>query len=286
MMSCSNRAKNIASIAAAAGLALAAVPTTVLAQSQEDPWKFRAQIYLWLPTVDGNVDFPASSNGSSAGADVNFGDYFSLSNLQGTFMGAFEARKGRWGVLTDFIYLDFDQEESGTRNFTINAGPGGRIEIPVGASADAGLRLRGWEWSLVGTYSLAQAHRYEVQALGGLRYLKVDVTFDWGLSGNIGSLPPQAISGNVAVKPDYWDGIVGVRGRLNLGDTNWYVPYYLDVGTGESKFTWQAIAGIGYKFGAIEVLAAYRYLDYKFKSNSAIQDLSFGGPGVSLGVAW
>jgi hypothetical protein len=33
------------------------------------------------------------------------------------------------------------------------------------------------------------------------------------------------------------------------------------------------------------VLAAYRYLDYKFKSSSPIRNLSFGGPGLSLGVA-
>jgi len=49
---------------------------------------------------------------------------------------------------------------------------------------------------------------------------------------------------------------------------------------------WQAITGIGYSFGAIQVLAAYRYLDYKFKSSSPIQGLFFGGPGVSLGVTW
>jgi len=26
----------------------------------------------------------------------------------------------------------------------------------------------------------------------------------------------------------------------------WFVPYYLDVGTGESDLTWQAMGGIGY----------------------------------------
>ena len=28
----------------------------------------------------------------------------------------------------------------------------------------------------------------------------------------------------------------------------WFVPYYADIGTGQSDFTWQAIGGIGYAF--------------------------------------
>jgi hypothetical protein len=69
-----------------------------------------------------------------------------------------------------------------------------------------------------------------------VRYLKVDATFDGTLSGSLGSLPPRGTSGNTAVKPDCWDGIVGLRGRWNLGN-NWFVPVYLDAGTGESQFT-------------------------------------------------
>ena len=40
---------------------------------------------------------------------------------------------------------------------------------------------------------------------------------------------------------------------------------------GESELTWQAIGGIGYAFKWGQVVAAWRYLDYKFKSGSAIE---------------
>jgi hypothetical protein len=40
------------------------------------------------------------------------------------------------------------------------------------------------------------------------------------------------------------------------------VPYYLDVGTGESDFTWQAMTGLGYSWKSVDVNAAWRYLDY------------------------
>lgn len=32
-----------------------------------------------------------------------------------------------------------------------------------------------------------------------------------------------------------WDAIVGVRGEVALPGTRWFVPYYLDVGTGSSN---------------------------------------------------
>ena len=269
-----------ASLAAAFGLAVA-TPTAALAQSQTADWKYRAEIYLWFPSVDGEIDFPANSDGTSASVDAS--DY--LSALQFAFMGNFEARKGRWGALTDFIYLDFEKDKSGTRDFVLS-GPGGRIQIPAGVAGSANLRLRGWEWSLAGTYSLIQRPRYDLQVLGGFRYLKINTDFNWVITGNVGALPPQTVQGGVSVKPDYWDGIVGVRGRAKLGDGKWFASYYLDVGTGESDLTWQGVLGIGYAFDWGEIRAAYRYLGYRFPSGNALEDLSFGGPAVSVGFTW
>jgi opacity protein-like surface antigen len=266
---------------AAAFVLAAAAPTAALAQSKPDDWKFRAEIYLWFPSVDGQIDFPANTGGTSASVDAS--QY--LESLQFAFMGNFEARKGRWGGLTDFIYLDFEKDKSGTRDFVLS-GPGGRIQIPAGAAAAADFRLRGWVWGLAGTYSLIQRPRYDMQVLGGFRYLKIDTSFNWVLTGNIGALPPQTVLGSTSTKPDYWDGIVGVRGRAKLGDGKWFASYYLDVGTGQSDLTWQGIIGIGYAFDWGEIRAAYRYLDYQFPSSSAIKDLSFGGPALSVGFTW
>ena len=74
---------------------------------------------------------------------------------------------------------------------------------------------------------------------------------------------------------------------MNFGaNREWFVPYYLDVGTGQSELTWQAIGGIGYAFKWGQVIAAWRYLDYKFKSDSAIQSLNFSGPAVGVAFNW
>jgi len=56
------------------------------------------------------------------------------------------------------------------------------------------------------------------------------------------------------------------------------MPYNADVGTGQSDLTWQAQLGVGYKFKYADVLLTYRYLDYEFDSDSALDDLTVKGP--------
>jgi hypothetical protein len=64
------------------------------------------------------------------------------------------------------------------------------------------------------------------------------------------------------------------------------VPYYADIGTGNSKLTWQVNAGLGYQFDWGAVAATWRYLDYEFKSGNAIQSANFSGLVVGVGFQW
>ena len=265
---------------ALAALALGAAPAPAQDLTAGD-WKFRAQIYGWFPTLSSETTFPASGGGGSASLDA--GDY--LDSLRFVFMGTFEARKGRLGLLTDYIYLDFDAEKGGTRDLTLS-GPGGLISIPAGAYAGVNLRLRGWAWGLAGTYALVEKPDYEMQLLGGLRYLKIDTTADWNFTGNVASLPQFARSGASTVKSDVWDAVIGAKGVVKLGEGNWFAPYYVDVGTGQSDLTWQAMGGVGYRFAWGEVIGAYRHLDYRFGEDTGMKALSFSGPAVSLGFRW
>lgn len=244
-------------------------------------WKYRAQIYGWFPSISGSTSVPPSSGGGTSNIDLS--NY--MDALQFAFMGTFEAHKGKVGLLTDYIYLNFNADKSATRDFTLS-GPGGVIQLPGNASADVEVGLRGWSWTLAGTYTAIETPTYQLEVLGGLRLLKIDTTVSWRLSGNIGTLPPVVLNGATTAKPTWWDGIVGVRGRARLGTGSWFVPYYADIGTGQSDLTWQAMGGIGYQFSWGEVIGAYRHLDYKFDSGSPLRDLSFTGPAVSLGFRW
>lgn len=64
---------------------------------------------------------------------------------------------------------------------------------------------------------------------------------------------------------------------MNLTE-NWYIPFYGDIGTGESDLTWQLFAGVGYKFEKFDVIVAYRYLDWEFDDSPIFDDLDINGP--------
>ena len=74
--------------------------------------------------------------------------------------------------------------------------------------------------------------------------------------------------------------IAGVRGHWKLGDGAWFVPYYLDAGTGSSVLTAQALAGVGYAFKWGEIVATYRYVLYDMGDDKLLQDIRFAGPAI------
>ena len=51
----------------------------------------------------------------------------------------------------------------------------------------------------------------------------------------------------------------------------------VSVGAGDSDYTWQAMAGIGYSFGWGDILGSWRYLDYHMKSGRPVESLNFSG---------
>jgi hypothetical protein len=62
------------------------------------------------------------------------------------------------------------------------------------------------------------------------------------------------------------------------------MPYYLDLGTGSSNWTWQALVGVGYRFGWGETTLAIRSLSYDFDEQDA--NLRFTGPALGVTFRW
>jgi hypothetical protein len=148
------------------------------------------------------------------------------------------------------------------RNPTAGTGVGGN-DLPAGRSRNADLDITSWVWTTVGTYRVIDQPDHSLELLAGARLLDVSQTLTWHFDGDIGSLPLPGRDGKSEVGNDLWDGIIGVRGRINFGtNRTWFVPYYLDVGTGDSDSTLQALAGVGYVFSWGEIKAGWRYLDY------------------------
>jgi len=264
----------------AAVLALAAgalLPSMAQAQ-QADKWQYSASIYGYLPSIGGKTAFPSNSGGSSV--DVTADDI--VDALKMTFMGSFEMHNGRWGAFTDVLYLNVGSSKSLSRDFTI-----GGSGIPANVSADLSLDLKGLIWTLGGEYRLNADPAWTVDLLAGARMFELKTRLDWTMSGTLGPIPPAIRSGRSEVDDTMWDGIIGVKGRYAFGrDKKWAVPFYFDVGTGNSDSTMQAAAGVAYKYNWGEVMAMWRYLDYNMKSGKAIEDMNFNGPMVGATWRW
>jgi len=259
--------------ALAVATALTALAPAASRAETPDEWQFNATIYGWLPSINMDLSFPVDSGGGSAnitGSDI-------LDALNFTFMGAFGAQKGKWGLWTDVIYLDLSQSTRKTGYIAV-----GGQDLSA-ATGKAELTVTGWLWTTVGTYRMVDHENYQLDLVAGARMLDLSTDLKWSLTGDLGDPPLIDASGKSSLSETYWDGIVGVRGRAEFGDDQkWFVPYYLDIGAGDSNMTWQAIAGIGYSFGWGDVLGVWRYLDYDLPNKDPVQNADFNGPALGV----
>lgn len=256
---------------ALAGLA----PVAAQAESTDTPWQFQATVYAWLPSLEGTTVFPTGGGGSgSVDSDQIIDD------LKFALMGTFGAKRGQWGLWTDLLYADIGGSQQGTIGFA-NA----PNVLPIDVNADVSLDIKSWAWTMAGTYELAKTPKHMADLVFGTRLLDVEQTLDWSLSGT-GPLGLTA-SGSQTVNADNWDAIIGIKGLAYLGnEQKWFIPYYLDIGTGQSDLTWQVNAGIGYRYGWGALVASWRYLDYEFESGDPIQSMTLSGPLIGATFQW
>ncbi len=229
---------------AAACLLVFAVTVSAAESTSADEWQFDAAVYLWGASME-----VTPHDGDTL--KMSFNDI--IDNLDLTFMGVLNARKDKWSMMGDVIYMKLSDDMNGS------------IENMVPAKLD--VEMEAWIITLAGGYTLVDTGKYNLELLGGGRYLSVDVPVKFQIGQEKQKVSPSR-SG--------WDGIIGVRGKVDLAD-KWYMSYYLDGGTGESKSTWQGIAGLNYQFRKFDAGFGYRYLNFNIDSDQ-IDDLTVKGP--------
>jgi hypothetical protein len=282
--------KNVHSLGIVIGMLLLLLSALSFPAYAENPapadrWSFGIQPYLWLPSLNGSLKYSVPSGGGG-GANVDINNNQILGELNGALLLTAEARKGKWALVTDFIYLDIGAQDSQVKSVNFS-GPGGRVTVPVNLDTGTNVTVKGVVWGLAGAYTVAGNEHTSLEVLLGFRYLGLETTTDWNLSGTITPPPPLtgqsfARTGSVEESEDLWDGIIGIRGRIGLGSGKWGIPYYLDVGAGSSTITWQGAAGIQYRWSKIDLNLMYRYLYYDMGSDKLLQNVSFGGPALGV----
>jgi hypothetical protein len=271
-------------IATLAVAVAAALPSLASAQASPlDPpagqWRFAASVYLYVPSLSGSTRVPADAPGTPINVSLDQ----IIDKLDGALMGSFDAHNGRWGVFTDLVYVKFSDSKDSSRDFTI-----GEIGIPVGTTATFAAELEGLAWTLAGTFRVAsKPGGLTMDALAGLRLFDVQQRTQWSITGDIGPIAPEGRTGDSTIDREVLDAVVGIKGRAALGSGGpWGVPFYADVGTGDSDLTWQVAAGVSYAFKWGELNAMWRYLAYEMKPGKQFEDVEFNGPMVGVTFRW
>jgi hypothetical protein len=95
-------------------------------------WSFTLQPYLWAPTIEADLRFPApdGSNGEPEFKVVP-DDYFENVDIAAILTAT--ARKGKWSFTADFIYMDVSSEDNKLKN--VNFG-GPMVSTTIDADVD------------------------------------------------------------------------------------------------------------------------------------------------------
>lgn len=224
-----------------------------------DSWEFTLTPYLWGAGQSGSVRI--GQRLPALNVDASFSDI--LSNIDWGAMGLFEARKDRWGVLVDTFYVQLSKTSQ---------------PLLDGALGTAKLTGSNAIVEAAGAYRLAQGRTGWIDVLGGLRYFSLDGKL--ALSSSIVLPAGRQESSN----QDWTDVFVGVRARQPLGAA-WSALEYLDIGTGGSSYSYQAIVGLGWDVSkAIGVEFGFRLLAEDYSKQSLLYNVRTGGPYLGAAI--
>jgi len=242
----------VASSLALAGGDIAPVEPVVETSVVEETnaWKNEFAVYGWFPSITANTKIPGS--GETIDADAIIED------LKMVFLGGYSGRNDTWSAFADFVYMDVGD----SKNYT----------FPNDDVASVSLDMKTLLINAGLGYNLVNSGDGILDVTAGVRYLdlKVDVNTN------------VFVNRNLSASQDFTDFFIGIRGYKNI-NANWYIPYEADIGTGDSKQSWQLFAGVGYRYDWGDVKLGYRYLEYDMEDDAIVEDLALSG-GV-LGVS-
>ena len=242
-----------------AGLARAEEAPNPIPTVVENQWRGSITPYLWLENVSGMV----ARDGNTLGT-VNVDTSSLLSNLNFAAMVEGEVHRGNWGIWGDLVYSQLSNQAS-----HLTVGP---ATLQTTTSLTTGI------YDIAATYTLHSSPNAYVDGLVGARILTQDTTVNLSLGGPL----PDGVSRSSSTTVT--NAIVGVKGRVRISDSEWFVPFYLDVGGGapRTNVTSQAMLGIGKAYSWGDVSLALKNVYYQFSQNKTTGDLDLFGAALAV----
>ena len=227
-------------------------------------WTFIAMPYAWLPAINGST----TVKGRTTDINASIGEVLDRKIPAQLFglMGAFEARNGRFAVMTDLTYMKLGADGGAARARSVNPLVGGGLAAfatiqfqMVIAEAALGYELVRWQGSGVSETA--------IDLYGGGRFWWQKAEMELGLTTglNVGDLTVArgralADSGDVT----WLDPLIGLRLRHRFtpqtdlvlrGDIGGF-------GVG-SKFSWQAMGYVNWEFARTQTTSWSAMLGYR-----------------------
>jgi hypothetical protein len=244
-------------------------------------WTFNIAPYLWMPSIHTTLNFnlPPELGGTvTANQSIGFGEL--VSHLNFATMVAADAQYGPYSVVTDFMYMNLGGTAAQFRSVNFPNHPA--IPLTRTAQTSESLNLTASIWTLAGGYTVVQGDWGNLDAIVGVRFLALNTRVNYSLgftvAGPRGNGATFGGVGSVSGSGDIWNGIGGFRGRIRIGKSGLFIPYYFDIGAGGSNLTWQISSGLGYHAGLADVSLTYRYLSFEQGSSAVVQHLAIQGP--------
>ncbi len=258
----------------------AGAATSPPAAPQAAPWTLSITPYVWGTALKGDVGVGKTK----ANVDASFSDI--LKNLNGALMLSLELRKGRFGILSDSVFAQLEDDAASAR---------GRVKVDA--------KVNQFIQNLAGTFRVGTWQLADFGATGplsltvdpyaGVRYTYLDSELDGKLD-----LPDLGVSARRTAEQseDWVDPIVGLRTTWTLGE-HWSLVAAGDVGgiSTSDQYSAEAFGLIGYRFGLFGVnnanlFGGYRVLHQKYENGSGRDkfdwDMTMHGPVAGLKITF
>jgi hypothetical protein len=242
------KAQESADVAATSEDAAAAAPQTPSAVP-DDKWHFAITPYLWFAGAHGTAGF----KGINTSYHASFGDIISKFNIG--LMGAVDARKNRFLVPVDFLWMKLSDDK-------------GLVNPPLPGVTSIKAKLTQTIFTPKAGYRIVDQEKMKVDGTIGIRY--------WHLGENL-SLQPINLGNYQAA--NWVDVVAGARFMMPLSPKA-MVMVVGDAGAGGANVDYQVAGALGYKIKPTVMLQlGWRYLDVNYRPSS-----TFVFDGVTSGI--
>jgi hypothetical protein len=209
------------------------------ANSNGSGWQFAFAPYVYFSGLKGTI----GARNRTADINLSVGDVFS--NLQLGLMGVFEARKGRFVLVNDMLWIKLAKT----------------VETPGPVFSTVRVGANQFVWTPQAGYRVYESKKGSIDILGGVRLESIE--------NNIhireGILPER----DFTQRNTWATPVIGARGLLNLSP-RLFLNGKFDVGGGVgANFTRQVYAGAGFRIRPkIALVGGWRYMGTDYSNDS------------------